>query len=121
MDQEARQRLSNILIEMRGPRSIQGYAKDIGISFAALRAWEQCLSVPSLENLELLASLRNQSLFDLLAEIRGEEPSQVRIPPSKAEDVYSEVKSLPTVEQFRLIKLLIDSLIQDGQVPVYYE
>lgn len=107
MDPVQRQRLSEILIELRGDRSQRKYAKDLGVSFPALRSWEECESVPGLENLEMIASAKGWSLIQLLGYIRGEEPAAARSIPLRAEDLLREAEHLEPAEQLRLAQLLI--------------
>lgn len=41
-DVEVRARVSKIIKQVRGERSQRKFAKDFGVSFAAIRSWEEC-------------------------------------------------------------------------------
>jgi transcriptional regulator with XRE-family HTH domain len=106
MDVEARQRLSKAIKQARGQRSQRKFAKDLGVSYATVRSWEECESFPSQENLELIARVRGESLEDFLLYLRGERSSkETRF--KVAEDVLPMVNKLSDREAARLVQLIM--------------
>ena len=55
MNAEYRQRLSDAVRRARGDRTMRRFAKDLGVSYPAVRSWEEGESLPGLENLEAIA------------------------------------------------------------------
>ena len=105
MDFEARQRLSEAVKKARGSRSQRKFAKDIGVSFAAVRSWEECESFPSQENLELIASVAGRSLEEFLLYLKGEPYPESRF--KSAEDLLPIVSELSDSEAARLIQIIV--------------
>jgi len=106
MDNEARQRLSRVIQQLRGTRSQRRFARDLKVSYATIRSWEECESFPNQENLELIASAFGKSLEDFLVYLRGERPTEQRF--RVAEDLLLWVDELPDSEATKLIQLIVD-------------
>ncbi len=101
-----------ILKQARGNRSQRQFAVDLGLSQAAVQSWEKGESTPGLENLEAIANSLSMTLQGLLAHLRGDEaqnPPKAKV----AEDVLLIAEYLPNTEKSRLIKLLVDKLLQN--------
>jgi transcriptional regulator with XRE-family HTH domain len=65
MDCQQKQSLINLLVGLRGSSSQRQFAKNFGVSYAALRSWESGESLPTLDNLESIAKLKGWSLIEL--------------------------------------------------------
>ncbi len=113
MDVEARQRLSEAVKKARGSRSQRKFAKDIGVSFAAVRSWEECESFPSQENLELIASIAGRSLEELLLYLKGEPYPEPRF--KSAEDLLPIVSELSDSEAARLVQIIVSRWRTDDE------
>lgn len=99
-------RLSNLIKRMRGKTPQRQFAKQIGVSFAAVRSWEEGESYPVLKNLALIAKASGMSLEELLTYLRGDvELSQAKPRVKIAEDLTLELKALPPRELARVIQI----------------
>lgn len=107
-DMATRIRLSVVVKLARGNRSQRKFAKDLGISYAAIRSWEECENLAGLESMKVIATASGMTLEELLAYLKGEiEVNQV-IPKAKiAEDLFPFVNVLPREERKRLIQFLV--------------
>ena len=114
MEYESQQRLSSLIKQLRGERSQRSFAKTLGVSYAAIRSWEEGESTPGLNSLEKIAQYTNQSLEQLLNYLKntGEDKSQVSPFPSffLAEELIPEVKKLSRAEKSKLAQFLIQDL-----------
>jgi transcriptional regulator with XRE-family HTH domain len=111
MDLAARQRLSALIKHARGEESQREFALRIGLSYAAVRAWEMCESAPKIDSLQALALGIGMPPENLLLAILGK-PVEIQSP-VVAEDVFGVVALLPPREKARLIEMLSKRLSQD--------
>jgi transcriptional regulator with XRE-family HTH domain len=114
MDPEYRQRLSEAVRKARGDRSQRKFAKDLRVSYPAVRSWEEGESLPGLENLEAIAGALGVSLEEFLAYLRNEELEAATPKPKIADDLLPLVNRLPLEEKRRLVHLLVDQLGRDN-------
>lgn len=110
MDAEARKRLVVAIKKARGRRSQRQFATDLNVSYGAVQAWERGDSVPGVESLQAIAISLGQTLDELLAYAQGASPEELKH--FVAEDVLIRAEQLSQEEQGRLIKLLVDRLVQ---------
>jgi transcriptional regulator with XRE-family HTH domain len=110
----AEERLSSLIRKLRGDKSQRQFAKFLGVSYAAVRSWEESESMPGLNSLEKIADYSNQTLEELLQYLKdeGDDQSKVLLFPKVylAEDLFGQVKELPRKEQSRLAQFLIEEL-----------
>jgi transcriptional regulator with XRE-family HTH domain len=71
VDDKFRERLAEIVIQVRGEISQRDFAEQIGVSYSAIQSWEGKKHLPSFENLEKIAELRGKLPEELLAELYG--------------------------------------------------
>lgn len=105
MDFEARVRLSTVISEIRGNRSQREFARVLGVSYAALRTWEKCESVPGLENLKVIAAAAGLTLEQLLHKVKGKEAESAA---KTAKDIMPLVSQLSPEETAKLVQLMSD-------------
>lgn len=60
-----RQRLANLVRELRGEKSQRNFAKLLGVSYYAVQSWEKQAVWPDDDNLQKLADLKGWSLSEL--------------------------------------------------------
>ena len=113
MDAKAREHLSLAVKKARGSRSQRKFAKDIGVSFAAVRSWEECESFHSQENLSLIASVLGLPLDEFLLYLNGEPYPKPRY--EKAEDLLPIVSELSDSEAARLVEIIVSRWRTDGE------
>ena len=114
MDITAEERLAFLIKKLRGEKSQRQFAKILGVSYAAIRSWEESESMPGLTSLEKIAAYSNQSVQELLEyrKAEGKDKSKVAQLPSTcfAEDLFPQVKKLPKKEKSKLAQFLIKEL-----------
>ena len=110
MDAKARKRLVVAIKKARGGRSQRQFAIDLNVSYGAVQAWERGDSVPGVESLQAIATSLGQSLDELLTYTQGASPEDLKH--LVAEDVLVRANQLSEDEQGRLIKLLVDKLLE---------
>ncbi len=114
MDKNFRVRLVEAIKRARGDRSQRQFARDLGLSQAAVQSWEKGESIPGLESLEAIAGSLAMTLEGLLMHLKGDKTDDKPLP-TVAEDVLLVAKYLPDEEKARLIKLLVDKLVQSKE------
>lgn len=92
---EAKERLSELVSELRAGRSLRDYAKVLGVSASTVRAWEKGEAEPLLYQMEILADQRGWSFPYFYYYIKGKSPS--------LNDVGSLLSLLNHSEQVRLL------------------
>lgn len=110
----AEERLAVLIKRLRGDKSQRQFAKVLGVSYAAVRSWEESESMPGLKSLEKIADYSNQTLEELLEYLKdeGKDKSKIlKFPQTKfAEDLFPQVKNLTKKEQSKLAQFLIEEL-----------
>ncbi len=71
MNLNSRQKLSKLLLDLRGTKSRRAFARDIGVTATAVIAWEKADSEPDREHLTKIAKLAGYSLDELLEYLEG--------------------------------------------------
>ncbi|BBD69557.1 helix-turn-helix domain-containing protein [Nostoc commune NIES-4072] len=109
MDDQARKRLAEIVIKIRGERSQSQFAMDLGVSLGAVQNWMKGQGMPSAKNLEKIATAAGMNLEELFSQINGDDPKEI-YSPKVAEEVMQVARKLDIEQRKRLIKLLIDDI-----------
>jgi transcriptional regulator with XRE-family HTH domain len=110
MNQGARQRLAKLVQKARGSKSQRAFARDMGLSFTAVRSWENCESVPSTDNLRKIADATGYgSVDELLDYLNG------RVNPVDMGTVLSSVRQMGLLEIAQLIVISGEQLKVLGQ------
>jgi transcriptional regulator with XRE-family HTH domain len=71
VDEQFRQRFAHIVITARGHLNQREFGEQIDVSQSTVVGWERGNTIPNLENLAKLATLRGQLPEELLAELYG--------------------------------------------------
>jgi len=98
-------RLKELLQEIRGDQSIRGFAKEVGIGYAAWTAWEARSATPTFENLELIAKILGWNVVQLIAYLKT---GQKDNPPYSVEDLLKYGKTLSLEDRQLLAKRLLE-------------
>jgi transcriptional regulator with XRE-family HTH domain len=61
VDISAEERLSSLIRKLRGDKSQRQFAKSLGVSYAAVRSWEESESMPGLTSLGKIADYSHLS------------------------------------------------------------
>ena len=111
MEYESQQRLSRLIKQLRGDQSQRAFAKTLGVSYAAVRSWEEAETMPAIKSLQKIATYSRQSVESLLQYLKHGEDFDTESEadkPKTAEDVLSELNYLPEKEANRLIEILVE-------------
>lgn len=111
MNIDVQEKLASAVIELRSRRgeSQRQFALVVGVSYAAIRSWENFESMPGTKNLERIAALRGESLEQFLAFLRGH-GEQTQPPNKTVEEIFKDTVSLSRSELARLIQMLVEKL-----------
>lgn len=114
MNISAEERLASLIKKLRADKSQRHFAKVIGVSYAAVRSWEESESMPGLKSLEKIADYSNQTIEELLEYLKDEGKDKSKIlqfPQTKfAEDLFPQIKNLTRKEKSKLAQFLIEEL-----------
>lgn len=109
MEHESQERLSRLIKQLRGDQSQRAFAKVLGVSYAAVRSWEECETMPGVKSLQKIANYSRQSVESLLKYLKhGEAETETEGKSKVAEDLLSELNYLPEEETNRLIEILVE-------------
>ena len=109
MNLSSRQKLSKLLLDMRGDKSRRGFAREIGVTATAIIGWEKTDSVPDREHLTKIASLAGYSLDELLRYLEGSgQKKSSNIPLSR---LITEASQLNVQEVTALYRAVSDRLV----------
>lgn len=109
MTLRSKEKLGDLIKKLRGNQSQRAFAKSFGVSFASVQAWENGDSMPSTENLALIANKSGYTLQGLIAYLEDRP-----IPKSSSlEEIVMQIKSLP----FNQV-VLIDRAVSDRLVAI---
>ncbi len=107
MDTKARQRLSTIVesgCERYGQR---GYARKLGVSQNAVIGWLECRSVPTAENLRLIASEAGYTLDEFMDYLGS---AQKSINPSEFDAFLKQMRKMDREQVKKLAQVAVDLL-----------
>ena len=113
MDEASRQRLARVIRNARGDLSQRRFAKKLGVSYTAIQSWESASAVPKIDTFELIAEQLEMEDSELLDHVKGRVESGNTLPQT-AEELFPKTQLLSPKEQKKLIKLMIDARIPDG-------
>ncbi|MCY7331273.1 MAG: helix-turn-helix domain-containing protein [Pseudanabaena sp. CAN_BIN31] len=71
MNLTSRQKLSKLLLDLRGAKSRRSFARDIGVTATAVIHWENTDTEPDVEHLSKIAKLAGYSVDELIAHLEG--------------------------------------------------
>ena len=77
MEYESQQRLSRLIKQLRGDQSQRSFAKTLGVSYAAVRSWEEAETMPAIKSLQKIATYSRQSVESLLQYLKHGEDFDV--------------------------------------------
>ncbi|MBD2437393.1 helix-turn-helix transcriptional regulator [Nostoc sp. FACHB-110] len=107
MDAAAKGRLTTLISDLQGQRSLRNFARDLGVSLKTVQNWLEGDNLPSTRNLQKIAIAANMNVEQLYAYLNGQ---QIKYVPKVAEDVLRLALQLNDDERRRLAKLLIDNI-----------
>ncbi|NMG23054.1 helix-turn-helix transcriptional regulator [Brasilonema bromeliae] len=101
----SRQRLAELLKELRGERSQRSFAKLLGVSNQAVQYWEKERTWPDDNNLERIAELKGWTLLQLQVYLEGEQERS-----SVADEDVNRVNDSELQQQSRSVQQLLEEV-----------
>ena len=109
MTLRSKEKLGDLIKKLRGDRSQRTFAKSLGVSFASIQAWENRDSMPSTQNLAVIAGKSGYTLQGLISYLEDRP-----IPKSSSlEEIVMQIKSL----SFKQV-VLIDRAVSERLVAI---
>lgn len=112
---EGLEKLSNLLAQARGNKSQRQFARELGISHRTVVRLEKAeIPHPRNDTLEIVAPAVGYDLDSLIALLKGEDTflkQQDLVEVKTAEQVLRIAEELPKAEVVKLMKYLIDYLV----------
>ncbi len=102
MDLEAKERFARAVIQARAGRSYRSFAKMLGVSHPTVKAWEDCVGNPDLENVEKIAVLLGQPLDVFRAYLENE--------PTRLQKLVAEINQIPKEDLPEILKTVAKRL-----------
>ena len=109
MEQKEKERLRDILLELKGKNTQEWLSHELGVSTYAVGSWISMIQSPSASSLEIIADYMNISVSELLAEIKGKEYKES---PQSAEQALLYIQNLSLKEKVKLSRLILDQVDQ---------
>jgi transcriptional regulator with XRE-family HTH domain len=124
VDATSKQRLANLVRELRGERSQRSFAKLLGVSNQAIQYWEKERTWPDDDNLQKLAALKGWTLLQLQASLEGKPKANEGLNSTDvgktSEEVLSvqqllaQVRSLPFEDAVQVAKVALETIASKG-------
>ncbi len=124
VDVSPRERLANLLKELRGERSQRSFAKLFGVSNQTVQNWEKQRAWPDDENLERLAKLKGWTLEQLKTHLNGETTADESVScadvsedselPLYVQQLLAEVRALPFQAAAKVAQVALETMTAKG-------
>ena len=110
MNLSSKEKLSKLVLDLRGTKSRRSLAKVIGVTATAVIAWENAVSLPDTEHLSKIANLAGYSFEELLdyLEIGDNKKSKKKSLPR----LIADTASLSPSELIELYEVISGKLIE---------
>jgi transcriptional regulator with XRE-family HTH domain len=109
MNLTSRQKLSQLLLDLRGSKSRRAFAREIGVTATAVIAWENADSEPDMKHLTTIAKLAGYTLDELRVFLGDSEHKRTsKIPFSR---ILTETSQLSIQEAAQLYRAVGDRLV----------
>lgn len=124
VDVSPREKLANLLKELRGERSQRSFAKLLGVSNQAVQNWEKQRAWPDDENLQRLAELKGWTLEQLKTHLNGETTADESVScvavnedselPLYVQQLLAEVRALPFQAAAKVAQVALETMAAKG-------
>lgn len=110
MDNQAKQRLSELIKDLRGGLTQREFAKRIGVTYGAIQSWENAEVTPSSANLVKIADYAGLTLQELMSRVTG---SKVGIGKIETNPLYvvTQLKTMSIQDLTHLYRAVSDRLV----------
>lgn len=99
-------RLSSLTKELRGEKSVRAFCLEVGIHRAAWQTWEAGESIPQIENLQKIASLKGWSLEELISYLNT---GDIKKPAYTIDEILVYTRTLPFEQRADLARRLLET------------
>ena len=123
-DATSKQRLANLVRELRGERSQRSFAKLFSVSNQAIQYWEKERTWPDDDNLQRLAELKGWTLLQLQAYLEGKpradeglnctDISEISEQAPNVQQLLVQVRSLPFEDAVQVAKVALETIATKG-------
>jgi transcriptional regulator with XRE-family HTH domain len=124
VDVSPRERLANLLKELRGERSQRSFAKLFGVSNQTVQNWEKQRAWPDDGNLQRLAELKGWTLEQLKTYLNGETPADKSAScadvsedselPLYVQQLLAKVRTLPFQAAAKVAQVALETMAAKG-------
>ena len=104
---DSKQRLADLIKVLRGNQSQRAFAKNLGVSFASIQSWENGYAMPSMDNLNLIATKAGYTLQGLIAYLEDRPIPKT----ATLEEIIMQIKDLPLKQIAVVERALSDRLM----------
>lgn len=102
----AKQRLSELLKDLRGHQTQRQFAKLLGTSYTSIQDWEKSIRLPSKKNLKRIAQLKDWSYEKLVFFLFASDPQATLATTDPLELIMSCLEKLTVVQKQQLLDYL---------------
>lgn len=108
-------KLSQLIKGLRGDLSQREFGKILGVSYTAIRSWEDGISFPGLNSLKKIAEYCNQPVNELIDTLNDEVNYDINpiVSERVSEKITPYIKKLPKKEQAKIAQFIIKNLSED--------
>ncbi len=121
----SKQKLANLVKELRGERSQRTFAKLLGVSNQAIQYWEKERTWPDDDNLQKLADLKGWTLLQLQAYLGGEPQTDEGLNSAEVgeasegaisvQQLLAQVRTLPFQAAAQVAKVALETMAIKGE------
>lgn len=108
MNQESKERLSELVKRLRGSFSQKVFAKRLGVTTGAIQAWENAEVTPGSSNLSRIAKEAGYTLEELMTYLEGEAPAPEI---NEIEQLINRIATMPPKQLAQIGKVVSDRLV----------
>ena len=110
MDYLAKQRLAELIKDLRGELTQREFAKRLGVTYGAIQSWENAEVTPSSTNLVKISDYTGLSLQELMSSLTG---SKIGTGKPEANPLYvvTQLKTMSVTDLTHLYRAVSDRLV----------
>lgn len=106
VNQEAREKLSEVVKKARGNLSQRAYARQLGVSLRAVQGWENAESIPGPENMSRIADSAGYTLEELVRHLEGKPQPRV----TDIDQMLMSIRHMPLTQVALIAHAAVDRL-----------
>ncbi|BAQ63898.1 helix-turn-helix transcriptional regulator [Geminocystis sp. NIES-3709] len=113
MNDEELDRLSKLLMDLKGDKSLRQFAEELGSSYYALRTWIHKKNIPTPQNLEKISNYMRIELNELFSIIKDKNLNNnfLKELPDNAKEAYPYLINLPKEEKLKVAQKILNECV----------